>query len=263
MDNDVFKNQDNKRLPMFILNLKKAFPIILLAILVLLMLCGAFFKINVFSNPEEIGTALGETNGKIVGKAIGSYEGITKGYHEGYSNGKEAGLSAVDTPTQIQSQIKSLGTGKLDVLSVSVRLSDFQTIGKDGKEDYASLYVIKGKVVYSVDLDQIRLDYGDNNELTVIFPKPEPHITNMEEMEKIFEIQKFSFSGSSKDGATALVNSLNNISSAADKEFANYDDLMLQAIESAKDQIKNLASAVMLKEKNITVICETEVKTTE
>ncbi len=263
MDNDVFENQDNKRFPTFILNLKKAFPIILLAILVLLMLCGAFFKINVFSNPEEIGTTLGETNGTIVGKAIGSYEGITKGYNEGYSSGKNAGLSAVDTPIQIQSQIKSLGTGKLDVLSVSVRLSDFQTIGKDGKEDYASLYVTKGKVVYSVDLNQIRLDYGDNNELTVIFPKPEPHITNMGEVEKIFEIQKFSFSGSSKDGATALVNSLNRIPSVADKEFANYDDIMKQAKESAKVQIKNLAAAVMLEEKNISVRCEDEPNTTE
>ena len=207
------------------------------------------FVIPAYSN---IGL-FGETTGNAIGIAVGSYEGITKGYREGYNVGKEEGLSADDTTAEVKNDILSLGSGTLQVLSVSARIGNFHSIS----DDYAALYMTKCKVTYTVDLNNTQIEQNGNS-ITITFPKPIAEISNESDPIKIFESQKFSFSGSSKDGAEALVNTMNKVHDISETELANAEGLMKQATESAQKQITEIAEAANLENFSITVKCVNE-----
>lgn len=231
-------------------NLKKMpFTIGLIIILAAVLVVMVGFIVPAYNNTD----LLGKNTGNIAGKAVGSYEGITKGYKEGLEAGKEAGLSAEDTTAEIVNEFSSLGSGKLQVLSVNTRLGNFHTIS----DDYAALYVTRCKATYSVDLSTTQIQQ-DGEKLIIIFPEPTVEITNESDPEKIFEAQKFFFSGSSEDGAKALVNSMNEVRSVSENELANSEDLKNQAIDSARKQIEDIARAATMNKLTPIVKCETE-----
>ena len=115
------------------------------------MLFPLFFLNNVYANASEIGENLGSAAGKTVGTAIGSLQGITKGNAAGLKDGKAEGLSAKDTTTDIMDIIE---IGKLEVLVATTTIENFNSMGND----YAALYLLRGDVVFTVDLQQASFD---------------------------------------------------------------------------------------------------------
>ena len=124
------------------------------------MLAACFLAFALYYNATAAsrGTSIGQETGALVGKAIGSLEGITKGREEGTEAGKAAGLSARDTEADIANEIRKIEN--LEVLVASVKINDVHSIGEN--VDYAALYLLKGDVVFSVDLSQAEIEEQGN-----------------------------------------------------------------------------------------------------
>lgn len=225
----------------------------LTAMLILILVITFITMVGVIIPAYSNISLIGESHGTAAGKAIGSYDGVTKGYAEGYKEGKERALSPDDASVEIFNSMPSLGSGKLQVLTLSARMKDFHMIG----DDYASLSINKCKVTYTVDLNETQI-LQNGNSITIIFPEPVAETSNESDPIKIFEAQKFSFSGTSEDGAKALVNSYKAVRDESEEKFANAEELKKQAIESAKKQIKDIAEASTIGSPSITVKCITE-----
>lgn len=234
-----------------ILDIFKKMPLIAVIAIIAVAIATVMFGF-VIPAYNNIGL-FGETTGNAFGIAVGSYEGVTQGYSEGYNAGKEEGLSADDTVAEVKNDLLSLGSGKLQVLNVSARLGNFHSIS----DDYAALYMTKCKVTYTVDLNNTQIEQNGNS-ITITFPEPIAEISNESDPIKIFESQKFSFSGTSKDGAEALVNTMNKVHDVSENELANDEGLRNQAIEAAKKQIADIAEAATLGHPSITVKCVSE-----
>jgi hypothetical protein len=221
--------------------------LLMIVILVLILfICSVGLRVNA----KSTGTGIGVSIGGLTGKAVGSYEGMTQGSIEGAAAGKTAGLSAEDTKAQIVTQLSQ--ANKLEVLVASVKLNDFHTIGEDEHPDYAALYLMKGNVVFSVDLSNAKISFSGNT-LHIKLSEPDASLYFTGSPEKIAEYQKHSFSGSAEDGYDAYLNSMEKIQSATLDDLSNKDDLISAAKKSAENQIELLVKSASVTGKNISV----------
>lgn len=207
-----------------------------------LAMCVLAFAVYYHANAASLGNSIGQHTGSLVGKAIGSLEGITTGRSEGKAAGKEAGLSAQDTNIDIGNEIRKLEN--LEVLVASVKINDYHSIGKD--IDYAALYLLKGDVVFSVDLSQAEIETEENGlRITLPVPKGELYI-DQSQVEKVAEYQKYFFSGSAEDGFDAYLNSMQRVCEASAETLDNYDALIEAAKASAVKQVEQLVRSAAL-----------------
>lgn len=213
--------------------IKSTAPIWSVGIAIVVFLVLILFVIPAYNNSQSIGNAFGTSVGEAVGTAIGSYNGITQDYWEGWDEGKEQGLSADDTEvTDITSIIR--GTGKLQILVAKVALDVSHEVG----DKYAAIYLLRGEAIFTVDLSGAQIDNDMN---IVMIPQPEVHLDFDEsEVEKIAEWQTCFFDGSTEDGYTAYMNSIEQSREHAKESIANYDELIAQAQEAAKKQVQML-----------------------
>ncbi len=218
------------------MNLLKKIPkslrIACLYLFPVVMLFPLFFLNNVYANASEIGENLGSAAGKAAGAAIGSLQGITKGNAAGLQDGKAEGLSAKDTTTDIMDIIE---IGKLEVLVATTTIENFNSMGND----YAALYLLRGDVVFTVDLQQASFDTETD---TLYIPQPMPTCYfDPVEIQKIAEYQKTFFSGSTEDGFTEYLNSLKQLKISFTDSIENYDNLLASAQTAAIHQVKQIA----------------------
>ena len=180
-----------------------------------------------------------KNKGSLVGTAIGSYEGSKAG--------KAEGLSAEDTTVNVISN--QFGSGKLEVLKAEVHLNYTHNIGAN-----------KATAIWYVDLSKIEID-DVNRRITI--PSPIYELIDEKEPEKIYDAQKFSFSGSSKDGAIAYVNSLNEASKKSEQEMQKDTEMINLATDLAIKRIQTLADGLSVGNKKYNVVCESNTETKE
>ena len=196
------------------------------------MLFPLFFLNNVYANASEIGENLGSAAGKTVGTAIGSLQGITKGNAAGLKDGKAEGLSAKDTTIDITDIMEM---GKLEVLVATTTIENLNKMGND----YAALYLLRGDVIFTVDLQQASFD-TETDTLSIPQPMPTCYFDPVE-IKKIAEYQKTFFSGSTEDGFTEYLNSLKQLEISFTDSIENYDNLLASAQTAAIHQVKQIA----------------------
>lgn len=198
------------------------------------------------------------TLGYAVGTAVGSYTGFTEGRAEGKKAGKSAGLSAEDTQTELEAIMASRKYGRLTVMTADITLENFQTYGEGdmfGNPAYAVLYRIDGKATFTVDLSSMTAEYGDDeNEIVITIPDPSAAVSIDEDtLEILDEYERAVTNGSTKDGITAAINSRAKMAEKTPEELENYDALMTQAREAARDQLTGIARAATIGGKTIEV----------
>lgn len=211
--------------------------------------CFLAFAIYYNATAETRGTRIGQGTGALVGRAIGSLDGITEGRKAGIEAGKTAGLSAIDTETDIANEIRKVEN--LEVLVASVKINDFHSIGEN--TDYAALYLLKGEVVFSVDLSQAKVE-EQGEKIQITLPKPQATLyIDQSQTDKVAEYQKRFFSGSAEDGFDAYLNSMVKVSEASAENLDNYDALIEVAKESAISQVEQLVSSVAVNSHKVNV----------
>ncbi len=216
-------------------------------ILFVLMACLLVYAINLRINASSMGAGIGQNAGSLVGRAIGSAEGMTRGRKEGSSAGQAEGLSAVDTEVELANELHEISN--LEVLVASVKIKDTHSIGKD--IDYMALYLLKGEVIFSVDLSKAQTSVL-NNQIHIVLPEPSGQlIIDQSQIEKIAEYQKHYFSGDAESGFDAFLNSMAKVQEATAETLNNYDVLIDSARESAINQVTLLAKTVSKTEKDI------------
>lgn len=193
-----------------------------------------------FIKADQLGQDVGASAGKAVGWAVGSYKGFTEGKANGERDGKAVGLSADDTQSDLVVRLGSIG--RLEVLAAGVKLTNVHSIG----EDYSAIYLMKGSAVYTVDLEKAQFAFSpDQKYLTITVPEPEIDLyVDENETKKLAEYQKHFYTGSTRDGFLAYLNTSKNTVKEVRDSMANYDELMSLAKESAVSQISRLAAAV-------------------
>lgn len=211
--------------------------------------CFLAFALYYNATAASRGNSIGQETGALVGKAIGSLEGITKGREEGTEAGKAAGLSARDTKADIANEIRKIEN--LEVLVASVKINDVHSIGEN--VDYAALYLLKGDVVFSVDLSQAEIEeQGNGIQITLPLPHGKLHI-DQSQIEKVAEYQKHFFSGRAEDGFDAYLNSMLRVYEASTETLDNYDVLIEAAKKSAEKQVRQLALSVAVNTHQVNV----------
>lgn len=229
---------------------QRAIPFIALALSALLFV----YSIALMMGASSRGGSIGQGIGTMVGKTIGSFEGITKGLSEGQEAGKKAGLSAEDTEAEIANEIHQVEN--LEVLVASVKINDMHTIGEN--EKYAALYMIKGEVIFSVDLQAANVEL-QNDQLHITLPLPTGKLyIDQSQTEKIAEYQKYYFSGSAEDGFDAYLNTMDKLQKTTAEELENYGVLIDSAKESAKNQVSQLATSANIKNRKVVIEFEEE-----
>lgn len=199
-----------------------------------------------FFSAENLGTKLGSRNGT----AMGSINGFIDGKSAGEADGKEAGLSAEDTTVDVKGFFEGAGDmGVLQVLSASVDMSNVHSIG----ENYAALYHMIGKAVFTVDLNNAEVLTGDDS-VFILIPVPEVKVEIDEtQTKKIAEYQNVLFNGKTSEGYEAHVNSQKEVMSNLEETVTNYDTLMDMAKKSALSTVKELAENVSTEERKVIV----------
>lgn len=220
----------------------------------ILTACILAIAIYYNSNATSMGGEIGKGTGELVGKAIGSFYGLTKGREEGSAAGKAAGLSAQDTEADIANEIHKINN--LEVLVASVKINDFHSIGEN--VEYAALYLLKGDVVFSVDLSRADIVVQNGN-IQVILPLPQGELyIDQSQVEKVAEYQKHFFSGSAEDGFDAYLNSMVKVYEASAETLDNYPVLIEAAKESAEKQVRQLVMSVAISNNSVNVVFKEE-----
>ena len=214
----------------------------LLMVLCVLMGCVMIYVISLRINADNIGEEWGGRAGMFAGRALGSIQGLTVGRTAGNEAGRQAGLSAADTEADISNRLSRVQN--LEVLVASVKLNDFHSIGEN--VDYAALYLIKGEVIFSVDLSRAEIEMRDG-ELYITVPKPVGDLViDQSQIEKVGEYQKYFFTGDAEAGFDAYLNSMIEIYEKSVDKLNSYDVLVEAAENSAIKQIEQLASSASL-----------------
>ena len=207
-------------------------------------------------NVNSLSNEVGESVGQAVAFAVEPFylpEDILIGLHEGH----EAGLSAEDTTVTAENPIESLGNGVLEVFETDVELVDPQIQGKDlpTGPSYAALYIYKGKMVFTVDLNAAKIQYREN-EVIISVPEPMPQIKwdgNGPEMVAEYKSLAGVVFSTPSDGITASLNSEAQMYEKTPQELEDYAMLREMAKEEAAVQLHSLAEAVIVGNKKITV----------
>ncbi len=194
-----------------------------------------------------ISNIAGKSAGTTVGAAVGSFQAVTVDMPEAYSQGKEDGLSAIDTRTELQGRLKEIG--KLDVLAANAKIHNVNKVG----DKYAALYEFGADVVFSVDLAQARVLSGDGS-IEVYLPEPAVEINIDSTRTRLVAVrQRGWFNGTTEDGLTEYLNSINQLQDNAQETLENYEWLQARAKQSASEQVMMLAGFVAEKGSNIEV----------
>lgn len=194
-------------------------------------------------NSYQLGSELGTAAGAAVGTAIGTKTGL----NEGIEAGREDGLSAEETEVILAGKLEA--AGKLQVLAAGVTLENAQEIGKA----YNSIEIVKGDVVFTVDLQNATLTVTDQK-VTILIEVPQVRFyLDESESEKIMEVQKFSLITNAEDGVTAFLNSRAQLGEKIEDKIQGYDELLETAKKCAVEQTKNLADAACGGRKEIEV----------
>lgn len=193
------------------------------------------------------GKTLGNKTGGAVGTFTGSFDGVTVGLKEGTEAGRAEGLSANDTKASFKDKMDEVG--KLEVLTAGVGIKNLHTVG----EKYASIYVIKGNIIFSVDLTKAEfIENTSGNTLTIKLPQPQAELTiNEEETVKLAQRQNKVFDGSAKDGYEEYLNTMKKTQSEMKEVIGNYTQLSEQARNSAQTQIGYIARQALLSDREI------------
>lgn len=214
----------------------------LLMVLCVLMGCVMIYVISLRINADNIGEEWGGRAGMLAGRAIGSIQGLTTGRSEGNEAGRQAGLSAADTEADISNRLSRVQN--LEVLVASVKLNDFHSIGDE--VDYAALYLIKGEVIFSVDLSRAEIEMRDGD-LYISVPQPVGDLViDQSQIEKVAEYQKYFFTGDAEAGFDAYLNSMIEIYEKSVDKLNSYDVLIESARDAARKQIEQLASSASI-----------------
>lgn len=226
--------------------------------LVLLIICSililSILIIPLLFSARETGEKIGHVAGTSAGLAVGSFYGVTQGLEEGYDAGKIQGLSAEDTNAAIANEMTTIG--KLNVLVAEDQMIDDFSQGKD----YKALFVYTTKATFSVNLDEAEI-IVENDGVEIILPQIEvDFVIDENESEKLVEWQKNFWSGSTEAGYLGYMNSMKMIKNTAATEMTNYEELMEQAMESAKKQVEILVDSVLVDKKRTTIRFKGEVE---
>lgn len=208
-----------------------------------LLMCVLIFIINYRINAESIGDKIGNTTGTIVGKFIGSLNGITEGHADGYEAGKEDAISAEDTTAELTTKIKEVS--RLQVLVASGTYNDIIKIGDKDDPDYAAIISQKYNAVFMVDLATAKIELKEDG-LYIQLDQPSAEFIPIGEITMLDEYQKRSYTGSSKDGHTAAMNSINKIKEEGMRKFDDYGSMIIASRTSAEKQLVGLVNAVSL-----------------
>ena len=215
---------------------------ILITLSILFALCSFF---GVFFTVKASESAL-DTASAVSANVVGLANGLIK-LPNAYDEGKRKGLSAEDTEAYISNKMGEVGN--LEIMDAGVKISDLQKI--DGA--YAGLYVSKGIAVFSVNLKAAEITAKDDTVyIKVNAPTSEIYIDE-ESTELLAEWQKRSFTGSTKDGYLAYLNSWNNSRAELEKAVENYDDLSLAAKDAARNQITSIVKACKGKDTEVVI----------
>ena len=190
---------------------------------------------------------IGQESGKLVGIAAAPFE-LPKDVAEGFAEGREEGESAEDTVAAAYRPIESLGAGVLDVFKGDVAIYNTQTMGESLATGayYASLYMYKGQIIFSVDLNDAVIAYR-GQDVCISIPEPSYRLTIDERnTEPVATYESFvgSVITTPKDGITSSLNSRAEILEKSAEQLAEFPELMDMAREEAVRQIKTMAQAV-------------------
>lgn len=150
--------------------------------------------------------------------------------------------------TKVTAEVTSIREiGMLEVMTASIRVNRYITIAEsnEDKPAYAALYDIPGTAVYSVDLSKLDIDVvsseGGRRKVLVGIPTPEARLKVAEnEINKLDEWQKGSFTGSAENGYMEYMKVSKDSADALEKEISDSVNLKSRAMESAKTQIDML-----------------------
>lgn len=185
-----------------------------------------------------ISNIAGKAFGTTVGAAVGSFQALTVDVPEAYNQGKEDGLSAADTRVELQDRLQEVG--KLNVLAANAKIHNLNKVGSK----YEALYEFGADVIFSVDLSKARVLTGDGR-VEILLPKPEVDVNIDSTRTKLVAVrQKGWFNGTTEDGITEYLNSINQIKQNAKDTLDDYDWLQSRAEQSAREQITSLAEFV-------------------
>lgn len=144
--------------------------------------------------------------------------------------------------------------GRLEVLSASVEINTSILKGEKNDTDYFSIYSTPGTAVYSVDLEEIQIDFLEtNNKILIGIPTPDFVLYIAEDDgEKVFEFQKHSYTGNAQSGYESFIESRSISYNNAVKSIKNNRELTDMAKESAKTQVTNLTLSMTPNGYNVT-----------
>ncbi len=211
--------------------------LVAVAVCAVLLIGGIVLVCLSVSGAEEMKegvAAAAQGAGSAAGFFAGSVEGVPY-YLERYDQGKEKGLSAEDSHVTGLTRAQ-LGDGKLQVLAATVSLAVDNEVGKT----YAALALLRGNIVFSVDLS--RAEIGDG---VLTLPDVEmSFVIDHRQTEIIAEYQRSFFNGSTEDGYDEFLNSVRKIESEVEKYVENYDELRDEARQAAVEMVKTIADSV-------------------
>lgn len=170
--------------------------------------------------------------------------------------GREISSGKTNT-TEITTSMTSVKQiGELEIMTASVQVNRQIFISKKDETQYAALYTVPGTAVYTVDLSELIIDCVGSKEggyklLVGIPPLESSLLIREDELEKLDEYQKGTFTGVAKEGYEKYLQVTKESVAAVEKEISNSDSLMSMAEESAKTQIGLLIDSLSIEK------CET------
>ena len=226
-----------------------AILIIVLVIILATTIGAVFFVIKpVCDGVDDISAEIGSTTGHIVGLGVESFIWPVAAA-EGLDEGREEGLAAEDTEVYVEHRIESLGSGRLEVLSADLNLHDTLKMGEELLTGvyYAELYEIKGKIIFSVDLNNVDIKYSGSNKVIVTIPKPDAEVAidaGSAERTAVYQSVIGAIITSPDDGIRAKLNS--RAAQLKADYISEYPELLSEAEAEAEIQIQTLAEAVII-----------------
>lgn len=232
---------------------KNALFAILIIVLVILLAStiGVVFLVvkPVCDGVNDLSSFMGKTTGYSVAIAVES-QLLPLDIAIGADEGHDEGLNADDTTVEVEKPIESLGAGTLEVLTADISLFESQTEGKDLPTGayYAALYQFKGKIIFSIDLNEVDIKYEDQKVIVTI-PQPSYRLTIDErntEAIAVYQSVVGSVITSSSDGIISTLNTRTEMTLRSAELLDDYTELLSVAKESAEKQITALAEAVII-----------------
>lgn len=208
---------------------------VLVFLVLLVLLVAAVTSRSVFRS-------IGQSVGTVVGKAVGSAQGVT----DGYADGKRKALQADEITVEVAQKLET--KQKLEVLRTT---GDYYDVSKIG-ENYAALFRMEYTATFSVDMEQATVLLEDNT-LHITLPQPEIKVVRSGSPEKLDEYQTKSYTGSTKDGAAAESNALNELNAKMQEALSQDESLKGAAQEAARTQVEALVRSLRVYDLKIVI----------